>query len=58
MFTDETNILPAEQMVRTRDWVNERNPVPGDYIDQLQKLYSELEDAMASNTQYGWVRPA
>ena len=32
-----------------------RNPVPGDYIDQLQKLYSESEDAMASNTQYGWV---
>ena len=32
-----------------------RNPVPGDYIDQLQKLYRESEDAMASNTQYGWV---
>jgi len=28
---------------------------PGGRIGQLQKLYSESEDAMASNTQYGWL---
>ena len=31
-----------------------RNPVPGDYIDQLKKLYKQAGHA-PSNTQYGWV---
>jgi len=32
-----------------------RNPDPGDYIDQLKKLYRQAGGPMPSNTQYGWV---
>ena len=32
-----------------------RNPVPGDYIDQLKKLYKQAGSPIPSNTQYGWV---
>jgi predicted TIM-barrel fold metal-dependent hydrolase len=32
-----------------------RNPVPGDYIDQLKKLYKQAGNPVPSNTQYGWV---
>jgi len=32
-----------------------RNPVPGDYIDGLKKLYKQAANPMPSNTQYGWV---
>lgn len=32
-----------------------RNPVPGDYVDQLKRAYSEIGGPMPSNTQYGWV---
>ena len=32
-----------------------RNPVPGDYIDQLKKIYKQAGSPMPSNTQYGWV---
>ncbi len=33
-----------------------RNPVPGDYVDRLKRLYKESGNPMPSNTQYGWVR--
>ena len=33
-----------------------RNPVPGDYVDRLKKLYKQSGMALPSNTQYGWVR--
>jgi hypothetical protein len=33
-----------------------RNPVPGDYLDRMKKLYKESGNPMPSNTQYGWVR--
>ncbi len=33
-----------------------RNPVPGNYIDQLKELYKPSGMAIPSNTQYGWVR--
>jgi predicted TIM-barrel fold metal-dependent hydrolase len=33
-----------------------RNPVPGDYIDRLKKLYKDSGNPTPSNTQYGWVR--
>ena len=32
-----------------------RNPVPGDYIDRLKKLYQQAGNPTPSNTQYGWV---
>jgi len=32
-----------------------RNPVPGDYVDQLKKLYKESGNPTPRNTQYGWV---
>ena len=32
-----------------------RNPIPGDYVDQLKKLYKESGAPAPSNTQYGWV---
>jgi len=32
-----------------------RNPVPGNYVDELKKLYKQ-SGASPSNTQYGWVR--
>ncbi|HEV8525871.1 MAG TPA: amidohydrolase family protein [Terriglobales bacterium] len=32
-----------------------RNPVPGDYVEQLRKTYKESGLAAPSNTQYGWV---
>jgi uncharacterized protein len=32
-----------------------RNPIPGDYIDRLRKLYKESGNATPSHTQYGWV---
>ena len=32
-----------------------RNPIPGDYIDRLRKLYRESGTPAPSNTQYGWV---
>jgi len=32
-----------------------RNPVPGDYIDRLKKLYKNAGSPAPSNTQYGWV---
>ena len=33
-----------------------RNPIPGDYVDRLRKLYSQAGGPTPSNTQYGWVR--
>lgn len=33
-----------------------RNPVPGDYVDRMKKLYKQAGDPTPSNTQYGWVR--
>lgn len=33
-----------------------RYPIPGDYVDQLKKLYRETGSQTPSNTQYGWVR--
>ncbi len=33
-----------------------RNPVPGDYVDRLQKMYQAAGGWERSNTQYGWVR--
>lgn len=35
-----------------------RNPIPGDYVDQLRKQYRESGLAAPSNTQYGWIRVA
>jgi len=32
-----------------------RNPVPGDYIEKLQRLYKQSGAASPSNTQYGWL---
>ncbi len=32
-----------------------RNAMPGDYIDQLRKLYRQAGRPRPSNTQYGWV---
>lgn len=32
-----------------------RNPIPGDYVDRLKKLYKESGQPTPSNTQYGWV---
>jgi predicted TIM-barrel fold metal-dependent hydrolase len=32
-----------------------RNPIPGDYVDQLKKLYQQAANPAPSNTQYGWV---
>jgi uncharacterized protein len=32
-----------------------RNPVPGDYVDRMKKLYKESGTPRPSNTQYGWV---
>ena len=33
-----------------------RNPMPGDYIDDLRKNYEQAGTQTPSNTQYGWVR--
>src|SRR5713101_4086520 len=32
-----------------------RNPIPGDYVDRLRKLYKESRNETPSHTQYGWV---
>lgn len=32
-----------------------RNPIPGDYIDQLKELYKRAGNPLPSHTQYGWV---
>ncbi|HEY1270531.1 MAG TPA: amidohydrolase family protein, partial [Terriglobales bacterium] len=32
------------------------NPMPGDYIEKLRRLYKESGAARPSHTQYGWVR--
>ncbi len=33
-----------------------RNPMPGDYLEKLRKMYKQSGMAAPSNTQYGWVR--
>ncbi len=33
-----------------------RNPMPADYIERLRQMYKQSGIALASNTQYGWVR--
>jgi len=33
-----------------------RNPVPGDYVDRMRKMYKQSGHPTPSNTQYGWVR--
>ena len=33
-----------------------RNPLPGDYLERLRKLYQQSGLRAPSNTQYGWVR--
>lgn len=33
-----------------------RNPVPGDYIEKLRRLYQQSGSPSPSNTQYGWIR--
>lgn len=33
-----------------------RNPLPGDYLERLRKLYQQSGLSAPSNTQYGWVR--
>jgi len=38
------------------DPVAKRNPVPGDYIEKLRRMYKQSGAAAPSNTQYGWVR--
>ncbi len=35
-----------------------RNPVPGDYIDRLRRLYRQAGHPSPSHTQYGWVGAA
>jgi len=32
-----------------------RNPIPGDYVDRLRKLYKQAASPSPSHTQYGWV---
>ncbi|HSF14382.1 MAG TPA: amidohydrolase family protein [Vicinamibacteria bacterium] len=32
-----------------------RNPIPGDYIDQLRELNRQAGGSLPSNTQYGWI---
>jgi predicted TIM-barrel fold metal-dependent hydrolase len=32
-----------------------RNPVPGDYLERMRKMYKESGNPGPSNTQYGWV---
>jgi uncharacterized protein len=32
-----------------------RNPMPGDYIEKLHRMYKQSGALMPSNTQYGWV---
>ena len=32
-----------------------RNPMPGDYVDRLKKLYQQAGGPQRSQTQYGWV---
>jgi predicted TIM-barrel fold metal-dependent hydrolase len=34
----------------------QRNPIPGDYVDQLRELSRAAGGPFPSNTQYGWVR--
>jgi uncharacterized protein len=33
-----------------------RNPMPGDYLEKLRKMYKQSGINAPSNTQYGWVR--
>jgi predicted TIM-barrel fold metal-dependent hydrolase len=33
-----------------------RNPMPGDYVEKLRKVYKQSGLSAPSNTQYGWVR--
>ena len=33
-----------------------RNPLPGDYLEKLRKMYKQSGLSAPSNTQYGWVR--
>jgi uncharacterized protein len=33
-----------------------RNPMPGDYIEKLRRMYQQTGAPAPSNTQYGWVR--
>ena len=33
-----------------------RNPMPGDYVEKLRRMYKQSGAAMPSNTQYGWLR--
>lgn len=32
------------------------NPVPGDYVERLRKMYKQAAAPSPSHTQYGWVR--
>ena len=32
-----------------------RNPMPGDYIEKLRRMYKQSGALAPSNTQYGWV---
>jgi uncharacterized protein len=32
-----------------------RNPIPGDYVDELRKMYKQSGHPTPANTQYGWV---
>ncbi len=32
-----------------------RNPVPGDYIEKLRRMYKQSGALIPSNTQYGWI---
>ena len=32
-----------------------RNPMPGDYIEKLRRMYKQSGAIAPSNTQYGWV---
>ncbi|HEY7099145.1 MAG TPA: amidohydrolase family protein [Terriglobales bacterium] len=38
------------------DPAEKRNPLPNDYIDKLRRLYKSSDNAVPSNTQYGWIR--
>ena len=33
-----------------------RNPLPGDYLEKLRRMYKQSGASAPSNTQYGWVR--
>jgi len=32
-----------------------RNPMPGDYLEKLRRMYKQSGAIAPSNTQYGWV---